>query len=98
MQPLPELYPGMGKTPRKSILKKCSSIERNEKNGPEFFISDLSLKEDELNGRLKVRPEGAARISFKEEIKVSYIKSYKLYNGTGEQPSEGDSNCKCVLF
>jgi len=87
------MYPGMKKLPSKSILKKSSSIELNR---PEFFISDQSLKDDEMNGRLN-RKDLGSRISFKEDIKVTYIASFKHYNETGEYPSD-DGNCSCIIF
>ena len=89
----PEMYPGMKKKPSKSILKKSSTIEFNSQ---EFVISDVSLKEDELNGRLK-KKECRPKLVFKEDITISYVASYKRYNGTGEYVSD-DGNCSCMIF
>jgi len=88
-----ELYPGMGKPPLKSILKKVSS---NNLKDEELFISKVSLKNDEKAGKLQ--KSHASSITFKEEPKISFVTSYKQYNETGEFSSDSEGNCNCVIY
>lgn len=75
----------------KSILKTPS---KSDFKIEELFISDLSIKNDEQTGKIK---KVQSKITFKEDIKVTYIASFKKYNETGEYSSD-DGNCTCKIF
>ena len=83
----------MRKTPSHSILKKSQNKEKKIQI-EEIFISDVSLKDDEKNGRLNKE----VKITFNEDVKVSIVPSFKKYNETGDFSTDCEGNCNCMIF